>query len=141
MTMRFSRSNPPACGFTLIEVMLAILILSIGLVVLVHSASRCLAVIKSARIYEDARHLIARVDLENPIDREEFEASNESGSFEGEYGDYRWEREIVQDGEDEDGFYIVTTRILWSKKGSRQPGREEVARYMYVPESAKNGSF
>ena len=127
-------------GFTLIEVMLAILILGIGLVVLVNSASRCLAVVKSARLYEDARHLIARVELEFPIDREEFSEGRESGNFEGRYGKYRWEREVSLSGEEEDGFYEVSTRILWSESGNRR-GREEVVTYMYVPESAKKGSF
>ena len=127
-------------GFTLIEVMLAILILGIGLAVLVNSASRCLAVVKAARLYEDARHLIARVELEFPIDREEFSEGQDSGRFDGRYGEYRWEREVILSGEEEDGFYEVATRILWSETGNRK-GQEEIVTYMYVPESAKKGSF
>jgi len=127
-------------AFTLIEVMLAILILGIGLVVLVNSTSRCLAVVKSARLYEDARHLLARVELEFPIDREEFSEGRESGTFDGRFGEYRWEREITISGEEEDAFYEMATRIIWSETGNRQ-GREEVVTYLYVPESFEEGSF
>lgn len=126
-------------GFTLIEVMLAILILSIGLVVLVNSAGRCLAVIKAARYYEDARHLVARVALEVPIDREEFEEGTESGSFEGKYGEYRWQRSITAAGEEDQGLFEVRTRITWSERSG--DSHEEIVRLLYVPEAIQEGSF
>jgi len=138
--LRARRMSGGREGFTLIEVMLAILILGIGLVVLVNSTSRCLAVVKSARLYEDARHLLSRVELEFPIEREDISEGKESGRFEGRFGNYTWERDIKLSGEDEDGFFEITTRIIWSETGNRV-GREEVSTYLYVPESAEKGSF
>ncbi len=127
-------------GFTLIEVMMAMAILGIGLVVMVESASRALAVIKAARAYEDARHLIERVQVEEPIDPEQIEEGSDGGSFEGRYGDYTWSREITRVGEEEeDYFFKIRTRVSWSDRGQRS--HEEVETYLYAPEAENKGSF
>jgi prepilin-type N-terminal cleavage/methylation domain-containing protein len=133
--MKSSRKD----AFTLIEVLLAILILAIGLVVLVESAGRCLAVIKAARYYEDARHLLARVEVEHPIDFEEFDEGTESGKFDGRWGDYRWKRVISSAGEEEDGLFEVKTQISWSERSGES--REEIITLLYVPDAIVEGSF
>ena len=53
-------------GVTLIEVMLATVILSAGISALVLAATRALAVAGKAKEYETARRLIGQVDLEIP---------------------------------------------------------------------------
>lgn len=126
-------------AFTLIEVMLSILILAIGLVVLVNSVGRCLAVIKSARYYEDARHLLARVELEHPIDFEEFDEGTESGKFDGRWGNYRWRREIISAGEEDHGLFEVKTQISWSERNLES--HEEIVTLLYVPDAIVEGSF
>lgn len=122
-------------GFTLIEVMLSMAILGIGLTVLIASASRCLAVVKAARLYEDARHLIARVEIEHPFNPEDVEPGVEQGHFSGDYSAYRWRREIelVETGEDpeKDGLHMISIRILWTEKSKQ--AYEEVVTYLHVP--------
>jgi hypothetical protein len=126
---------------TLIEVMLATAILAIGMVVLLSAASRCLAVIKGAEVYQDARHLLAQVELEHPlILEEELDEGSDSGRFRGKYQKYQWRREIILQGEEEDGLYEVTTTISWSKRSRR--GQEQVVTYIYFPpEDDGEGSF
>ncbi len=83
-------------GLTLIEVMLATVILAVGLTALVTATSRCLAVAGKAKEYETARRLVGQVDLEIPIEFEELEEGAESGRFSGEFRDYTWRREIIE---------------------------------------------
>ncbi|MEM7390838.1 MAG: prepilin-type N-terminal cleavage/methylation domain-containing protein [Verrucomicrobiota bacterium] len=119
-------------GLTLIEVMLAMAILAIGLVVLVAAASRCLAVIKATEIYQNARELIARVELENPlILEEEIEETSDRGNFTGKFRGYSWQRDIILISEEEDGLFEVHTKIFWTEKGKKR--FEDVVTYIYSP--------
>lgn len=70
-----SRPPPRHCGgyrrstrgLTLIEVLIAVAILSVGAAVLLTATSRCLAVVRAARDYYAARHVMDLVDIEHPI--------------------------------------------------------------------------
>ena len=118
-------------GLTLIEVLLAVVILGISSSAILVGVSRCLAVIRKARHYENARRFLYRVELEHPLDREDIEASDRSGSFEGVAG-YSWMREIEPvDPEFRPGLYRVSTRVLWSDRGEERA--EEVTTYVYRP--------
>ncbi|HKL22341.1 MAG TPA: prepilin-type N-terminal cleavage/methylation domain-containing protein [Tichowtungia sp.] len=116
-------------GLTLIEVMLAITILSVGAAVLLTATARCMAIATKARHYSTAHRLIQRVNTENPLTRGELEAGVESGTFDED--GYRWEREIIEnENEDREGLYTVRTRVSWSMSG-RDAFEESVA-YLYV---------
>ena len=54
-------------GLTLVEVLIAVAILSVGAAVLLTATSRCLAVVRAARDYYAARHVMDLVDIEHPI--------------------------------------------------------------------------
>lgn len=119
--------------------LLALVILGIGLVVLISSASRCIAVVRKVRNFETSRELLARVELENPIQLEErIEDANKSGSFSGEYGAYRWQREVERVGNEDDGLYLVKTGIHWAERG--KDIAEVAVTYIYAPEQVKKGS-
>jgi prepilin-type N-terminal cleavage/methylation domain-containing protein len=133
------RRNTERAGLTLVEVLIALAILGIGLFVLIATASKCLAVARQAKNYEKARHLLGRVELEEPLDPEEIEEGTDSGGFEGEDSDYRWVREIRLIGEEEDGLYEITTRVTWSERGKQ--AFEDVVTYLYVPEEKRGGVF
>jgi len=126
-------------ALTLIEVLLALTILSIGLFVMIATASRCLAVARQAKHYEKARHLLARVEVEEPLPlKEEIEEGTESGGFRGESSDYRWRRTIELVGEEEDALFEVTTRVMWSDRG--QQAFEEVVTYLHAPPDVLRGT-
>ncbi|MEI7436422.1 MAG: prepilin-type N-terminal cleavage/methylation domain-containing protein [bacterium] len=54
-------------GLTLVEVLIAVAILSVGSAVLLTATSRCLAVVRASRDYYAARHVMDLVDIEHPI--------------------------------------------------------------------------
>ena len=118
-------------GLTLVEVLLALVILSIGVTSMMIAMSRCLGVVRTARNREVARALITRVDVENPLEEADFEELVESGTFEDREG-YVWYREIlVVDEEERPGLFEVTTRIVWSERG--RDTFEEITVFKYAP--------
>lgn len=117
-------------GLTLIEVILAVAILGTALTVLLTGAARCLAVMKTAKHYQTAQWALGMGEVEYPLEVEE---DIEDLVVEGEtYLDkFSFSRE-VEDDDDEDGLYVVRTRITWARRGGE--GYEEVLRYFYYPE-------
>ncbi|QHI70455.1 type II secretion system protein [Tichowtungia aerotolerans] len=116
-------------GMTLIEVMLAIVILGIGAGILLVAISRCMAVATKAQHYSRAHRLLFQVEAENPITRGEIDEGTESGTFDDGYS---WEREITEsEDEGREGLYTIRTRITWSTRGHN--AFEEVQQYLYIP--------
>ncbi len=123
-----SRRTPKCAGLTLIEVMLAIIILGIGSGTLMLATARCISVVSKARHYSAAQRLILRVGAENPLTRGEISDGTESGEFEE---GYTWEREVSEfDDENREGLYTVRTRVSWSTRGKER--FEEVATWLYI---------
>ena len=124
---------------TLIEVVLAVVILGTSLGVLVEGASRALAVVRQARNYEMARRMLGRVDAENPLRlKDEIEAGQESGTFEGGPPGWSWSRtfeDLGEEDEEQGGLFRMTVRVSWSQAGERG-GAEEIVQMLYVPEDA-----
>lgn len=120
-------------GMTLIEVLIALVILSIGVSSMMVAMSRCLSVVRTARNREVARSLLRRVDIEYPIERKKMEETSESGDFEDAEG-YIWNRDILMvDEEERPGLFLVTTRVQWSERG--RDSFEEITTYKYAPEA------
>lgn len=127
-------------GLTLIEVMLALAIVAVGLTAIIAATSRCLSVIAQSRAYETSRHLLARVEVEQPIWlKEKIEPGSESGTFTGDHYGYRWTRDIEIVGRKEDGLFLVRTRVYWSERG--RESFDEVQTYLYAPEEKEGGEF
>ena len=124
---------PSKQGFTLIEVILALVIVGVGLSSLLLAVVKCQSVVVFARTREEARGLIRRVEVENPIDPKKITEGTDSGRFDG-IERYTWQREITMvDEEDRPGLFLVTTRILWSERS--RTASEEITTYNYAPES------
>lgn len=119
-------------GLSLIEVLMAVVILGTGLVIIIASASRCVAVARKVRSLETTRELFGRVELEKPIWLEEkIEDAEGGGTFTGEYSQYRWRREVEEVGDEKDGLWKVTTTIFWSERGKENS--ETVVTYVHWP--------
>lgn len=118
-------------GMTLIEVLLAVVILGLGLSILVTSAGRCLSVVRKSRNYENARHLLGLLELEEPLDTENIKEGTESGRFDEPYEQYQWTRIIEETGEEDSGLYKIIVRIGWSDRNTDV--YEEVQTYLYLP--------
>jgi len=124
-----SRTPKHRHGLTLIEVLLAMVILGIGAGTLMLATARCLAVIAKARHYSTAQRLILQVGAEQPLTRSVIETGSDSGRFdEG----YKWEREITEpEDESREGLYTIRTRVSWSDRG--RESFEEIVTWHYVP--------
>ncbi|MCS6772406.1 MAG: prepilin-type N-terminal cleavage/methylation domain-containing protein [Kiritimatiellae bacterium] len=119
-------------GLSLIEVLMAVVILGTGLVFLISAASRCVAVARKVRNLETCRELFGRVEVEKPIWlEEEIEDAAGEGAFSGEYSSYRWRREVETVGDEKDGLWRVTTTIYWSERG--RENSETVVTYVHWP--------
>jgi prepilin-type N-terminal cleavage/methylation domain-containing protein len=115
-------------GFTLIEVVLALAILSVGLFGLLMAASRCLAVIGVSRDYEVARRTLDRGELDHPLishirvsDIEVFGRTYEEG--------FRYSRSVEEVPNEDDLFIVRSVVKAPAGKSSR---RLEVTRYFYT---------
>jgi len=118
-------------GLTLIEVLIALVILSVGVSSLMIAMSRCLSVVRTARNREVARSLILRVDVENPIETVDMAELSDSGDFDDVEG-YEWFRDIMEvDAEEKPGLFLVSTRVRWSERG--RDAFEEITVYKYAP--------
>jgi len=132
-TGSMKEKHPSKTGMTLIEVLIALIILSVGVSSMMVAMSRCLAVVRTARNRDVARSLLRQVDLENPIDRKSIEETTETGDFEDTEA-YTWSREIFMvDEEERPGLFLVTTRIIWSERG--KDSFEEIIGYKYAPDA------
>ena len=121
------------CGLTLVEVLLALVILSIGVSSMMIAMSQALSVVRTARNREIAQNLLRRIDLDFPIEKIDYEERIESGEFDDPEG-YYWTREILLiDEEERPGLFLTRTRIEWSDRG--RDAFEEVQLYTYAPEA------
>ena len=117
-------------GLTLIEVMLAVSILSVAFTVLLTAASRCLAAIRKAKYYQDAQWTLSMGEADHPM-LETNDVDSLNVSSETYDNGLTYSRE-VEDDEDEDGLYVVRARVSWTDKG--REAYEEVVSYVYQPE-------
>jgi len=122
-------------GLTLLEVMIAVIIIGFGFVSLLSASARCLKVVKQAREFETARSLMERLKKEDPLQLDEVDGDEmQRGTFD-EFRDYRWERELTLVGEESDRFYLVKTRVVW--EADERKKKEEVVEYLHLPTAIK----
>jgi prepilin-type N-terminal cleavage/methylation domain-containing protein len=131
-TPPLQHSTIPArkAGLTLIEVLLAIVILGIGSGVLLLATARCLSLTVKVRRYSAAERLIGAVEAEHPLTRAQIETGIDSGTFDKD-PDYRWEREITEpESESRAGLFTVRTRVSWSDSG--RESFEEITTWRFI---------
>jgi prepilin-type N-terminal cleavage/methylation domain-containing protein len=130
-SVTMNRTASSRKGLTLIEVLIALVIISVGISSLMLAMSRCLAVVRTARNRNVAYNLLRLVEMEYPIDKTSIEEGWESGDFE-EMDGYTWRREVIMvDQEERPGLFLVTTRVQWAERGRN--AFEEISTYKYAP--------
>lgn len=121
--------RPHAGGFTLVEAILALAILSVGVFVIIETTAKCLAVIRQSRNYQTARATLDQGELDYPLAWTNEVENNTVEPVEYPNG-YTFSRELVQmDGEE--SLYVVKTRVAWSETGNKS--FEEMYSYLYCP--------
>lgn len=123
-------------GMTLIEVMLAVVILSVGLVAMLTAISRCLGVLKISEQYHKAMWALSAGEADHPLVRK---PDTKPEDYEVEPQDYDgilFERTVADpdvDSEDnEKRLLVLTTKLTWQGRGREQT--EEVVRYVLYQE-------
>jgi prepilin-type N-terminal cleavage/methylation domain-containing protein len=119
-------------GLTLVEILLAMAILSIGAAVLTTAVSRCLAVVRVSKNYYNARHVMDLGELEHPVlfkkeNNQDVVVNLRVGPIDYENG-YTFRREAERSETLED-LCVVRTRVTWSARG--KDAFEEVVSYLY----------
>jgi type II secretion system protein I len=107
-------------GFTLIEIVVTLAILSLGLPVLLQSFSN---VANNQRISEDKTTVLYL--LRTRMAEIELQGYPDIGTEEGEFGEnsrYRWRSEVhgVESDEFEEGLRAVTVTITWLEQGKTE---------------------
>ena len=115
--MKASRS-----GMTLVEVLLAVVILGICMLGLMQGLSASLEIFNASAYIHEAANVLARGDAEHPMIIEsdplvDLVVDADSSLQEG----WTYERTVEED-EDEDGLFVVRTKVV---KGQGGPGMEE----------------
>ena len=73
--------HPKKRGLTLIEVLLALIILSLSLSAMMLAMGRCLSVIRTARNRDTARSLLQRIHVDYPIEKVDYRTLIETGNL------------------------------------------------------------
>jgi len=119
-------------GFTLIEVLIATLILAFGLMMLMTGLGNCAAMMSLSKEYQDAQYVFSLGELKYPIKEstdvvKDLTVEADTDLVEG----YEFERTVdekkLETNETDDGLYTVRTRVSWGK-GENQS--EELVRYV-----------
>jgi len=118
---------------TLVEVLLALVIIGGGVAALSAAASRCLALVTAIRNYRQARYALEQAELRYPLMPGEEEIQNleipETEILPG----YLFSRECLNTAPDDPdrqrGLYLIRDRIVWPGVGSNRA--EEVLRLLY----------
>lgn len=114
MTSRTGRTES-ARGFTLIEIMLSVAVLSFGLVVVLGSFATALDCLKRSRETMKASYLLEEKmeELVRAAKEEGGLAPGRSdGIFEGEYGGHGW---AVSVNPDTDGLAVLELTVSWTE--------------------------
>lgn len=100
--IHLNKSLHPETGFTLLEVMVAVAIISISFVSLLGSQSQSISVADISR-FETTAAMLAREKL-TELQLAGYSAlENSSGQFDEEFTDYAWQTEVRELNEDEVG--------------------------------------
>ncbi len=129
-------------GMTLIEVLLAATILSLGIVTMLTAISRCIAALQTSIRYQDVMWALSAGETEHPLvvtdakgqgidEPEDMEVSGET------YGDILYERTVEDPYEDDEDsevrLVIIKTKLSW--EGRTKSQTEEITRYWLYREN------
>ena len=119
---------------TLIEVLMALAILTVAAGVLMTATSRCLAVVKTAKNYYEARRILETAELEYPLLVVQKKGEKDLKALNLNVGPVEYPpafsyQRISERSPAKEDLMIVRSRVTWSAKG--QNSFEEVTSYLY----------
>jgi len=119
-------------GFTLIEILIATMILSTGLLVLMTGVSNCAKMVILTKDFQKAQYAFSLGELKYPIEETDdvegdLPVSPDASLVEG----FEFERTVdekkLETNEVDDELYVVRTIVSWGRADNQ---REELVRYV-----------
>jgi len=124
-------------GFTLIEILIATMILSFGLLVLMSGLGNCAAMMTLSKEYQDAQYVFNLGELKYPIEEstdveEDLPVDPDPDLVEGYVFERTVDEKELETNEVDDKLYTVRTRVSW---GDGENQYEELVRLVRQVES------
>ena len=121
-------------GMTLVEVLMALAILAMAAGVLMTATSRCLAVVRTAKNYYEARRILETAELDHPLLVIQKKGEKELKAINLNVGPVEYPpafsyQRISERSPDKEDLMVVKSRVTWSAKG--KSAYEEVTSYLY----------
>ncbi len=104
-------------GFSLVEMMAALMIFSVGVVAMIEVFAVCVRSTGTARDYSRAVFL-AQALVEEALAEDALSEGEETGEFDQELSDGTWERLIT--ATDDEGLYEVYVTVEWQDRGRQR---------------------
>lgn len=138
-------------GFTLVEILIATMILSIGIMVLLTGVGNCAKMMLLSKQFQEVQYIFTLVDLKYPIEatdnvEEDLKVDSVSATELVEAASpqmrevlerYTFERTVdereLETNQVDDGLYIVRSIVTW---GPDDDDREELLRYVRQTKTA-----
>lgn len=119
-------------GFTLIEVLIATLILALGLIALMTSLGNCATMMMLSKEYQDAQYVFSLGELKYPFKEstdveKDLPVDPDSELVEGYVFERTVDEKELDTNEVDDKLYVVRTRVSW---GRGEDQSEELVRYV-----------
>jgi len=118
-------------GFVLLEVVLAVFLLSISMFALIDCLGRCVAAARAVQSYSTSEILLANKSFEFRLERGE-DILDQEGQF-PDYPGYSWSRRL--EATDTEGLWQQTITVYWYERG--QVASDSVVEYRYLPEKQR----
>lgn len=127
-------------GFTLIEILMATIILALGILVLMTSMGNCAKMMMISKEFQDIQYVFDLGELKYPLlatndPENDLPVDPDSDIVEG----YTFERTVDEKDLDtnqvDDGLFLVRTRVSW---GGGDDEYEELVRYVRKDENASS---
>jgi prepilin-type N-terminal cleavage/methylation domain-containing protein len=117
-------------GFTLIEVLIATVILAMGLMTLMTGLTNCAAMMTLSKEFQDAQYVFSLGELKYPMKEstdveEDLVVDPDSDLVEGYVFERTVDEKDLDTNEVDDGLFLVRTRVTW---GSGKDQFEELVR-------------
>lgn len=124
-------------GFTLIEILLATMILAFGLMALMAALSNCAVMMTLSKEYQDAQYVFSLGELKYPIQEsddveKDLPVDPDSDLAEGYVFERTVDEKEKETNVEDDGLFVVRTRVTW---GTGDDQTEELVRYVRQVES------
>jgi Tfp pilus assembly protein PilV len=118
-------------AFLLLEVLLALFILTISVFVLIQGLSLCVAQVRSVQSYSTSAMLLANQSFVFRTERAT-DLLNQEGAFDA-YPGYTWSRTLEQT--DTEGLWKQVITVSWHERN--QLANDSVVEYRYLPDKTR----